>query len=315
VAAFFSGGVDSWSTVLDHPEITDLIFVRGIDLLVDAPHQQALSRQAEDRLRNVVEELGLKFHAVETNLRQLTDPLARWETYFGAALGAVSLFLGPRFERVLIAGSVDYEVQETFGGTRLVDQLWSTELLEVLEDGGRYSRVERTARIASHSVVQRSLRVCWENPDGAYNCGRCRKCLMTMVTLEALGARDLVKTFPPELDLEAVASIEISLVVSLNLWEDMLDAIRDAGRTDLEPPVEAAVENGKRRLGLPPGYRRRARPGPLPLDPEAARAARASREREAALGDIGTRRLAAEVLSSNSWKLTEPLRRARALLR
>ena len=205
--------------------------------------------------------------------------------------------------------------QGTFGGTRLVDQLWSTELLEVLEDGGRFTRVERTAKIASDPLVQSSLRVCWENPGGAYNCGRCRKCLMTMVTLEALGVRDSVKTFPPELDLEAVASIEITISMLLSLWEDVLDAVRKAGRTDLEPAVEAAVEDGKRRLGLPPGYRRRARPGPPPLDPEAAKAARASQEREAALGNVGTRRLAAEVLGSRSWKLTEPLRRARSLLR
>ena len=33
VAAFFSGGVDSWATVLDNPDMTDLIFVRGLDLL------------------------------------------------------------------------------------------------------------------------------------------------------------------------------------------------------------------------------------------------------------------------------------------
>jgi hypothetical protein len=103
--------------------------------------------------------------------------------------------------------------------------------------------------------------------------------------------------------------------LQLSFWEDVLDAVRSAGRTDLEPAVENAVDAGKVHLGLPRSYRSRARPGPLPLDPEAARAARASREREAALGDIGTRRLAAEVLSSNSWKLTEPLRRARALLR
>ncbi len=29
VATFFSGGVDSWATVLNNPDITDLIFVRG----------------------------------------------------------------------------------------------------------------------------------------------------------------------------------------------------------------------------------------------------------------------------------------------
>ncbi|MDQ2630081.1 MAG: hypothetical protein M3Y75_03760, partial [Actinomycetota bacterium] len=33
VAAFFSGGVDSWSMVLENPDLTDLIFVRGADIV------------------------------------------------------------------------------------------------------------------------------------------------------------------------------------------------------------------------------------------------------------------------------------------
>jgi hypothetical protein len=312
VAAFFSAGVDSWSILLDHPEITDLIFVQGIDLLLDAPHQQALSTQVEARLRSVADELGLEFHVVETNLRQLIDPLAPWITYFGCALAAVSLFLAPRFERVLIAGSVDYEVQGQFGGTRLVDQLWSTEQLEIVECGGRFSRVERTAKVASDPIAQRSLRVCWENQGGAYNCGRCRKCLMTMLTLEAVGARDAVTTFPPELDLDAIGSIDMPEVISLNLWEDVLDAVRDAGRVDLETPVEAVVEDGKRQLGLPPGYRRRSLPGPPALGPAAA-ASNGSPSSE--LSDGEARALLEAVLESRSWRLTRPLRRLGSRLR
>jgi len=52
---------------------------------------------------------------------------------------------------------------------------------------------------------------------GAYNCGHCRKCLMTKVTLEALGARDALKTFPSQLDLDAVASIDLSQIILLGL--------------------------------------------------------------------------------------------------
>jgi len=45
VAAFFSGGVDSWSTVLGNPDITDLIFVRGVDLLPRLAHQEGLAEE------------------------------------------------------------------------------------------------------------------------------------------------------------------------------------------------------------------------------------------------------------------------------
>jgi hypothetical protein len=264
VAAFFSGGVDSWSTILDHPEITDLIFVRGFDLIPGVPHHAEIADEVEARVRWAAEAVGIRLHVVETNLRELSDPLVRWDAYYGCALVTVALFLAPLFERVLIAGESDYEIQAPIGANLLIDQLWSTEQLEIVDDSGRYSRVQRTERIAAHPVVQQTLRVCWENPGGAYNCGRCRKCLLTMLTLEALGARDSIVTFPPQLDLDAVAAIEIQQPVPLTLWEDVLDAVRAAGRADLEPAVEATVSRGKKRLRLPPGYRRRSSPRPSP---------------------------------------------------
>ena len=264
VAAFFSGGVDSWSTVLANPDITDLIFVRGIDLVPEWTHQENLADEVEERLREAAGALGLPLHVVETNLRDLSDPLARWETYYGCAVAAVALFLSPLFERVLIAGDSDYEVQVRFGANWMVDQLWSTEGLDIVDDGGRFSRMERLGKIAGHPVVQRTLRVCWENLGGAYNCGRCRKCLMTMCGLEALGVRRQVTSFPPELDLDAVAAIELRVSVLLILWEDVLDAARESGRPDLERAVATTVSRGKRLLGLPSSYRRRKEPGPGP---------------------------------------------------
>lgn len=270
VAAFFSGGVDSWSTVLENPDLTDLIFVRGIDILPRLAHQEDLADRVEARLRAAADELGLPLHTVETNLRELSEatgpenPLVRWEAYYGCAVAAVALFLGCCFDRVLIAGDSDYEVQVNFGANRLVDQLWSNENLEIVDDGGRFSRVERTHRIAAHPTVRKSLRVCWENPGGAYNCGHCRKCLMTMATLETADALAQIETFPDEIDLDAVAEVVLPVPVLLTLWEDILDATRAAGKPELERAVAKAVSQSQRLLGLPPGYRRRHLPGPPP---------------------------------------------------
>jgi len=311
VAAFFSGGVDSWSTVLDNPEITALIFVVGFDLRPWEDHHTELIGTVEARLREMAEELGRPLHVVETNLRRLADPLLAWDTYYASALAAVALFLAPLFQRILIAGDSDYEVQVAMGAGRLIDTLWSTERTEIFGDGGRFSRVERLQRIAGNPLVQRSLRVCWENPGGAYNCGRCRKCLLTAIPLEALGARAEIDTFPAELDLTGVEAIEVNRVVSLTLWEDVLDVVRAAGREDLEPAVETVVENGKRILGLPPDYRRRRTPGPPPLrerEPVAPDAA-AEGQDEAAAETLGA------VLGSRSWRMTAPLRRLGAAVR
>lgn len=186
VAAFFSGGVDSWATVLDNPDVTDLVFVRGFDLLPEAAHQAALADEVEARLRAAAKAVGRPLHVVETNLRQLSDPLLPWEAYFGCADVAAAHFLAPSFDRVLISTDSDYEVQERFGIAWMVSQAWSTEELEIVETCGRFSRAQRLERIVSNPVVRSSLRVCWENRGGAYNCGRCSKCPLALCELEAL---------------------------------------------------------------------------------------------------------------------------------
>lgn len=313
VATFFSGGVDSWSSILDHPEVTDLIFVRGFDLMLGNDRHAKLVDDVEARLREAATELGLPLHVVETNLRELSDPLVRWDAYFGAALTSVTLFLAPLFERVLLATDADYEVQEEFGVSRLATQLWSTEHLEIVEDGGRYSRLERLRRIASHPVVGQTLRVCWENPDGAYNCGRCSKCLLTMVSLEALGMRERIETFPEELDLSAIADIQVNRQVHLTFWEDILDAIREAERADLEPAVEEVVMAGKRRLELPVTYRRRHKSGPAPLRAEARHRQEAALIATESNGDAAAQ--LSTLRGSRSWRMTAPLRALSSRLR
>lgn len=264
IAAFFSGGVDSWATVLGNPDVTDLVFVRGIDILPRLEHQRGLADEVEARLREAADGLGLPLHVVETNLRELSDPLVRWEVFCASAMSAVALFMAPLFERVLIASDADYETQLPLGPGRLVDQLWSTEELEVVDDGGRFNRFQRLSQIAEHPLVRRSLRVCWQNPGGAYNCGRCRKCMLTMVSLETLGTRAGIETFPPELDLALLADFDVGLPLALALWEDALDATRAARRSDLERPVEGLVARGRQALHRGPRERGRRVPGPPP---------------------------------------------------
>ena len=299
VATFFSGGVDSWSVVVDNPDVTHLIFVRGLDIGPDATE---LADDVEQRLRAAAAEIGRSLYVVETNVRTLSDQLMPWDVYFACPLAAVALLLAPLFDRVLMTGDMDYETTVGQGSDPLIDHLWSTEQLEIAHAGGRHSRVERIRMIAEDPVAQRTLRVCWENPDGAYNCGRCRKCLATLVTLEALGVRNAFSSFPAcdELDLTQLDEVvAVPNVLVLTLWQDILDLIREQGRTDLEAPVAKVVARGKRELGLPDSYRRRG----------AANGRVGMTERNELDGRLKT------VLESRSWRLTAPLRRAGAAAR
>jgi hypothetical protein len=70
--------------------------------------------------------------------------------------------------------------------------LLGTERLDCIASGGQYTRVEKTACVATIEASARFLDVC-VHPEAAknhINCSRCWKCLRTALTLEVLGKVD-----------------------------------------------------------------------------------------------------------------------------
>lgn len=291
VAAFFSGGVDSWATVLSAPEVTDLIFVHGLDIVPSlAPQHRGLGDRVEGRLRETAEGLGKRLHVLETNVREMTEPLLDWFPVHAAVLAGIGLYFESLFERVLIPTDSQH-AHPIFGGpSHMIDGLWSSEAVEIVDHGGRLGRFERTRLLAADPLARASLRVCFENPEGAYNCGRCRKCILTMITLEALGARSGFTTFPPDLDLSLLDGLAPMNRLQLSLWTDCLRGMKGCGRPDLIKAVATVVERNEGD----------------PADPALLRA-----REEAERARTELRRLTA----SKSWRLTEPLRRLRSKVR
>lgn len=207
VAAFFSAGVDSFHTVLREVDrITHLVFLRGFDI----PHADpGVVDAASATARTVAAALGKPLIEVETDVHDFCDPIVEWKRYFVAVLAAVGHLLTDRLERVLIPSEHSYADPVPWGGNPLLDPLWSSEALEVEHDGAAWRRVEKVADIASSELAMEHLRVCWMNSDGDYNCGRCEKCLRTMISLRAAGALERCATLPHEIDPAAVAALDL----------------------------------------------------------------------------------------------------------
>jgi hypothetical protein len=53
------------------------------------------------------------------------------------------------------------------------------------------------------------LRVCWDEYGENYNCGRCPKCLRTMMSLYLTGTLDRSGTFEHTLDLDRIREIDV----------------------------------------------------------------------------------------------------------
>jgi 7-cyano-7-deazaguanine synthase in queuosine biosynthesis len=240
VGCFFSGGLDSFYSVLQHQEeITHLILVHGFDMELRAVRRR---EQTADVLRRAAAELGKPLIEVETNLRAFADRYVRWGAdYHGAALCSVALLLSRVLGKVYLAASYNeaLSVQIPAGSHPHLDPLWSTEATQIIFDGMESGRPQKAARIAESDVALRSLRVCWENRGRTYNCGRCEKCLRTMVNLRIAGALDRCPTFDRPLDLRAVARVVCTDEYERLLVEDNLLACQAAGN---DPELEQALQ-------------------------------------------------------------------------
>ena len=244
-ACFFTGGVDSFFSALRHLESLDaLVFVHGFDVpLVELPDLRAAVTSG---VRAAASELGVALVEVETNLHDFSDAMGSpWgTTYHGVALGAVAHLLAPTFGEVLVGGTHTYSDLFPWGSHPLSDPLLSSDRVRLVHDGGDADRVQKTVAVAESEVALRHLRVCWENRDGNYNCGRCRKCIRTQIALRIAGRLEACETLPDEIDLEEVRSMPLGDINTLARHAELVLHLRDLGT---EPALSAACEENLRR--------------------------------------------------------------------
>ena len=247
VAAFFSGGVDSFYTLYQHrDEITDLVLVHGFDMPLSRLRERCrISRS----VREVASELGVRLVEVETNLRQFGEPHVSWpDAYFGAALGAVALFLGPRFDRIYVPGSVASHQLVPMGSHPELDRHWTSGECAVVYDGLEATRFDKVIAIAEWPLVHSHLRVCYHANRAGLNCGRCSKCLWTMMLLRAVGALDRVRTFETPLDIRVLQKHPPDHGYQRDRFVDTLALLeaRDADE-ELQAVMRTMTEAGTRR--------------------------------------------------------------------
>jgi hypothetical protein len=241
-SAFFSGGVDSLYTLIQHrDEIDNLIFVHGFDIpLADA----AVFARTEIKLREVAEIFGKPLILVRTNMHWDRPRLpCNWGMYCGAAMAAVAHALAPNHNKVFIAPSRSYPDLYPWGSHPLLDPLWSTETLEIDHDGGEL-RIEKLRAIIQYPEALDRLRVCWEYP-GKFNCGICEKCIRTMLGLRVLGV-ERCDAFPDTLHPSNVRAMQLSRDTVM-LWRELLRPSLPSGLT---AAVQSAIHSYE--SGLPP---------------------------------------------------------------
>lgn len=259
-AFFYSGGIDSFATLranrlefpLPHPgSIRDGILVFGLEQ--DEPER---FRYVLDALSGVADAAGITLIPVYTNVyltyRQ-EDSAHKWKfwdyEFQSAALSSVAHALSRRLTVAYISASdslpndayVNRKHVVSYGAHPVLDHNYSSAELRIHHDGITLSRLEKTRLVADWDVGLQNLRVCNQYKrykPGILNCGRCEKCLRTMLALKIVGVLDKTRAFPVH-DLHEALRVQRQL--NPYYYLEMLPHLKALGFDDLVRIIEKKI--------------------------------------------------------------------------
>jgi hypothetical protein len=253
-SAFLSGGVDSLHMLAhnrrifptDHPRsIKQVILVHGFDIRLEDFRAIEL---AKEHLRPITDDLGVDLVTVRTNLREIDSGLAFWmEMFHGPALSAVGQIAAEKPGYVYIAATFDIPNMAPWGSHPSIDPALSTERITVVHSGEAFSRLQKVVDLGDWPTALRHMRVCTMNELGRLNCGRCEKCVRTLLELKAAGLPSSA------FEDDGVESARIRGAVhhlspySDSCYRDVLIPLRDQGRGDLSAALSWALRRDRLR--------------------------------------------------------------------
>ena len=252
---FFSGGVDSLAILrtnrlnypLSHPgSMVDGVLVYGLEVEEEESFDyvvNSLSQLAQDAKINLIP----IYTNIYEHIKDLDPDWHFWVyEYQGAALAAVAHTLHQRISRISIASSFDIPNVYPHGSHPLLDPYYSSYDLQIRYDDLLLSRLEKVQLLADWDVALQHLRVC--NLTSKYraaqlNCGKCEKCLRTMVALEIAGVLDKATAFPPVKLTEQmlIDKAHITNLSTVFYYQELIDPLESIGRHDLARGIQRVI--------------------------------------------------------------------------
>jgi hypothetical protein len=141
----------------------------------------------------------------------------------------VALALAGGFDSVVIPSGDSYATVEPCGTSPLLDPLFSSSRLQVTHDSLAHSRLGKVGWMVSNRPdLLGDIKVCFKEnrPD---NCGRCGKCLLTMVCLQIHGSLDEATAFPSTIDPEDIRAFRLPTAKARADWAEVARALSTTG--------------------------------------------------------------------------------------
>jgi hypothetical protein len=249
-ALFLSGGVDSLASLywnarqyqVDDPRrVRVAFFAHGLD--VGDPNKRDRQDVWELGIRKLsvlCQELGVELVTIKVNLRHLAKDwrfYAKWQ--FASLLAAIAHSASSRIHRCIITpdNAMEY-IQHPHGSHPWLNSYFGADFLEVTTgDMEQFSRLEKIRLLSRWPGALNFLRVCWDTgaiPEGHLNCGRCAKCVRTMLEFMACGQLAQTQAFPRnEVTPDMLKSTHIRSHAEVGYFTELVSPLEDMGRHDL----------------------------------------------------------------------------------
>jgi len=244
-ATFFSGGLDGLYTLGKHPnEITHLVYINGFDFEMSPE----IFESSAMRIRRIAASFNKVLIPVQTNNYAFMKhhKISRILN-FGSCLASVALFLG--FAKTFIPAGHTYYELFPHGSHPLTDPLWSSEGMKIIHDGAEAGRIEKTLRLIEDNRFTEhldNLIVCWNEPNS--NCGKCGKCIRTMLTFKILNFKSLA--FQRELDLSDVRRITFRDSSYRSYFDDMLEVALNRNERKIASAIKWAIKKNAIKFSI-----------------------------------------------------------------
>lgn len=254
---YLSGGMDSLAALRlnklnyapGHPgAIKDCLLLHGFDIggVVKRGMKFHVFERAKKAMAAVAKDAGVNLIPVYTNIRHLCDERELWlDRFFGAVLAAVGHAFASRFDLLHLASSFDLPNLVPCGSHPLLDPQFSSYELRFRHRDVEMNRIEKINIVAGWEAAFQNFRVCLANVPDRLNCGRCEKCVRTMLGLEALGLLDKTRAFTEnEVQPEMLSAFKINIRHRPPFYEELLEPLRKRGRLDLAELIEEKLATG-----------------------------------------------------------------------
>ena len=232
-ACVFSRGVDSLYTAV-RDRIGDrrfgaLLFIDGLE----PRHGEEVRAGELLHARHLADQLRMPLITASTNVRSFTDSLGwDWADILAAGLSCVAHNVAGAIESLCIASADDYATLGPNGSHPLLDRHYSSERVAIEHDTVATSRTEKVRCIVEQRPeLLGGLKVCFAE-DRTDNCGRCSKCLLTMVLLHHCGALAAATGFPDAIDPDAIRRLRLPHLPARIQWSTAGRALGTTGEDD-----------------------------------------------------------------------------------